>query len=214
MTDMPVYAAGDPSAEKKRLRPLCIERRASLDREEREAADSALRDALFSSALFRDATLLCLYYPMRDEPDILPVWRRGQALGKYIALPVCGEGHTLSYRLMPGYDASLLRPGAYGTTEPTEDCPPLPLHLMDGALLLVPGLSFDSAGYRLGYGGGYYDRLLGELAAEGISPVTVGVTYHALLAPGLPHLPHDLPVRYILTERGLCPTYAESNSTG
>lgn len=206
-----VYAADEAALEKKRLRPLCEERRRSLGQEEREAADEALQEALFASELFRNAALLCLYYPMRGEPDVLPFWRRGQAMGKHIALPVCGEGHALSYRLMPGWGAELLRPGPYGTTEPTEDCPPLPLHLLEGALLLVPGLAFDGAGYRLGYGGGYYDGFLRRLAEQGIAPATVGVTYGALLAPGLPRQPHDRPVSYILTERGLCPTHAASN---
>lgn len=172
---------------------------------ERSTAHTAMQEALFSSELFRGAELLCLYYPMRDEPDTLPLWRRSHALGKPVALPVCEAEHKLSFRLMPGYSPSpeYLRPGPYGTTEPTEACPLLPDKFLQVALMLVPGLAFDSAGYRLGYGGGYYDRLLARLAKEDIHPITVGVCYANCLAPGLPHRAHDIPVRYILTEGGL-----------
>ena len=161
-------------AEKKRLRPLCLARRESLTQDERAAADDALCGALLSSPLWQTARLICLYVPMRGEP----------ALDKRIALPVCGTARSLSFRLMPGYGAMFLRPGPYGTQEPTEDCLPLPLADLDGALMLVPGLSFDGDGYRLGYGGGYYDTLLYTLAAHGIAPITVGVTYASCLAPG------------------------------
>ena len=137
------------------------------------------------------------------------MWRRGQALDKRIALPVCGTARSLSFRLMPGYGAMFLRPGPYGTQEPTEDCLPLPLADLDGALMLVPGLSFDGDGYRLGYGGGYYDTLLYTLAAHGIAPITVGVTYACCLAPCLPHQTHDVPVRYVLSEGRLAPAHAK-----
>ena len=198
-------------AEKKRLRPLCLARRESLPQDERAAADDALCGALLSSPLWQTARLICLYVPMRGEPDILPLWRRGQALDKRIALPVCGTARSLSFRLMPGYGAMFLRPGPYGTQEPTEDCLPLPLADLDGALMLVPGLSFDGDGYRLGYGGGYYDTLLYTLAAHGIAPITVGVTYACCLAPCLPHQTHDVPVRYVLSEGRLAPAHAKRN---
>lgn len=196
------------AAEKARLRPLCIERRDSLTNEEREAAHTAMQEALFSSAPFRAAATLCLYYPMRGEPDVLAVWRRGEALGKRIALPVCGAGHSLSFRLLPGYSREYLTAGPYGTTEPTSACPLLPPEELAGALMLIPGLAFDGAGHRLGYGGGYYDRFLAESCKRGISPLTVGVCYAVCLAPGLPHLPHDRLVRYILTEGGLVQAHA------
>ena len=75
--------------------------------------------------------------------------------------------------------------------------------------MLVPGLSFDGDGYRLGYGGGYYDTLLYTLAAHGIAPITVGVTYACCLAPCLPHQTHDVPVRYVLSEGRLAPAHAK-----
>ena len=205
----PADDARNAAAVAEKKRPLCLARRESLTQDERAAADDALCGALLSAPLWQTARLICLYVPMRGEPDILPLWRRGQALDKRIALPVCGTARSLSFRLMPGYGAMFLRPGPYGTQEPTEDCLPLPLADLDGALMLVPGLSFDGDGYRLGYGGGYYDTLLYTLAAHGIAPITVGVTYACCLAPCLPHQTHDVPVRYVLSEGRLAPAHAK-----
>ena len=68
-----------------------------------------------------------------------------------------------------------------------------------GAVLL-PGLAFDRSGWRLGYGGGFYDRLL-----EDWPVLTVGVIPAEMLIPELPHETHDLPVQYVVTEQGVLP---------
>lgn len=194
--------------EKKRIRPLCLARRNGLSPGERTVADEALCRALFASEPWQTAGLVCLYVPMRGEPDVLPVWRRAAGLGRRVALPVCGPGRTLSFRTIPGYGTEFLQPGPYGTREPTGACPEVPEEQLTNALMLVPGLSFDPAGYRLGYGGGYYDALLRSLSARGIHPVTIGVAYGCCLAPSLPRQTHDIPVRYILSEGRLTPTHA------
>lgn len=193
--------------EKKRLRPLCLARRDGLSPGERAAANEALCQTLFASEPWQTANLICLYVPMRGEPDVLPVWRRAIGLGKRVALPVCGSGQRLSFRAVPGSTA-YLQAGPYGTREPTKNCPDVPEDQLTDALMLVPGLSFDPSGYRLGYGGGYYDTLLCGLFMRGIHPVTIGIVYDCCLAPSLPRQTHDIPVHYILSEGRLTPTHA------
>ncbi|WP_229784504.1 5-formyltetrahydrofolate cyclo-ligase [Deinococcus radiotolerans] len=83
----------------------------------------------------------------------------------------------------------------FGALQPPADAPQVPLDVVDA--ILLPGLAFDRAGVRLGYGGGFYDRLLPAFRG-----VTVGVIQHALLVPELPREPHDLPVHWLVTERG------------
>lgn len=200
------------AAEKKRMRPLYLAARNALTREERAAADEALCGALLSSPLWQAARLVCLYVPMRGEADILPLLSAGSAAGKRIALPVCEKAHNLSFRLVPDSGADFLRPGPYGTREPDDTCIPLPQNELDGALMLIPGLSFDDEGYRLGYGGGYYDNLLRALSARGIAPVTVGAAYACCLAARLPRRTQDIPVRYVLSERGLAAAHAKQES--
>ena len=85
----------------------------------------------------------------------------------------------------------------YGMLEPAPDLSSVSVENIQ--LALVPGLAFDRQGWRLGYGGGFFDRFLAGFA-HGIS---LGVTYHALLLDSLPHHQHDIPVQYIVTEEGL-----------
>jgi 5-formyltetrahydrofolate cyclo-ligase len=65
-------------------------------------------------------------------------------------------------------------------------------------LALVPGLAFDRHGWRLGYGGGFFDRFLSQF-----SGVNLGITFDALLLDSLPHDTYDIPLNYVVTEKGL-----------
>ena len=92
------------------------------------------------------------------------------------------------------YEPGRLIQHRYGMLEPD---PALPEVAVDEAnLIIVPGLGYTCRGYRLGYGGGYYDRLL---AACGPA-VTVGVCFEALVLEDMPQTAHDLPVEYLVTE--------------
>lgn len=199
------------ACEKARLRPLCKERRNAVTGEERTQAEAVILDSLFESPAFRRAETVCAYLPLPGELDLYPVWRRAAALGKTFALPCTdpAPGGNLTFRVLPGYDKSFLVPGPYHTLEPGEGCPLLHPRDMQGCLMLVPGLCFDDKGYRLGYGGGYYDRLLLSLFREGIYPQTMGLVFDACRAASLPHASHDIPVRYVLSERRLTVTYAD-----
>ena len=84
----------------------------------------------------------------------------------------------------------------YGILEPPADAPQLAREKIDTVLL--PGLAFDVSGTRLGYGGGFYDRLLSGWAVR-----TVGVVAQALLVAHLPEEAHDLPAQWLATETGV-----------
>ena len=86
----------------------------------------------------------------------------------------------------------------YGFDEPSADNPEAPLTRLE--LALVPGLAFDRSGTRLGYGKGFYDRLLADVP-PGV-PV-VGVVPEGLIAGSLPRAPHDVPMTHLLSERGI-----------
>jgi 5-formyltetrahydrofolate cyclo-ligase len=90
-------------------------------------------------------------------------------------------------------DGEVLRPGAFGIHEPLADWP-----VVQPSLLLVPLLAFDGNGYRLGYGGGYYDR---TLAARNVR--AVGVAYAGQEVSSLPAQAHDMALEAIITEQGL-----------
>lgn len=73
----------------------------------------------------------------------------------------------------------------------------------DQTVILVPALAIDGDGYRLGYGGGYYDRYISQLKQKGHKPITVGVVFAPLLQDSLPREPHDVPVDFIVSEDGV-----------
>lgn len=84
----------------------------------------------------------------------------------------------------------------FGYLQPPAHAPQVELSEVDAVLL--PGLAFDRHGVRLGYGGGFYDRLL-----AGYHGLTVGVVWSALLVPDLPTEAHDCPVAWLATEQGV-----------
>ena len=89
-----------------------------------------------------------------------------------------------------------LTKGAYGVMEPNPvSCPVL--HEYSGSLCVVPALAYDKAGYRLGYGGGYYDRFLSRYTG-----VTAGIVYQCFLRERLIHGRYDRPVEFVFTEYG------------
>ena len=133
------------------------------------------------------------YLPIRTEIDPRPALFRLHDRGVALALPVVTErGAPLAFwRWAPG---DPLVPGAFGVAVPTQARSVRPM------AVIVPMLAFDRAGRRLGYGGGFYDRTLARLRAEG--PVrAVGLAYAAQEVPAVPHGVDDQPLDLIVTER-------------
>ncbi len=181
--------------EKNEIRRRQRERRAAIPTEEKKQTDAAIVEHIRASAFFQNASMLLLYAPMEGEVNLLPLARLFRRAGKPIAFPRCDkESNTMSFYILS--EDARLTPGAYGIPEPPADAP---LCTPDEhALCLLPGLSFDPRGNRLGYGKGYYDRYLASFPG-----VTVGVTPTAMMLRELPADEHDIPARYIATERGI-----------
>ena len=100
------------------------------------------------------------------------------------------------------YDPDRLTRHAYGMLEPDSGCPVI--RPQEIRLVLAPGLAFDGNGWRLGYGGGFYDRFLSNFQGR-----SAGIAYQALLLDHIPHAGHDIPVHYLITETG-----TRSSATG
>lgn len=168
---------------------------------------------LTSLPAWRNAPVVCGFMSTRHEPAMNPIWEAAVRADKTYALPVTltgsGQGQML-FRATPGYHPAALTPGRYGIAEPpaTPDYPVLEYHQLAGALLLIPGLGFDHRGFRLGYGGGYYDRYLAALDAAGVRVTTLGLCFSVCRLPALPHQPHDYAVDLILDERSVTVTHA------
>ncbi len=131
------------------------------------------------------------YWPMRSEIDIRPLLLALHERGHPIALPVTPRrGEKLSFRRWRPGDELQREP--FGTMRPTgEECVP--------AFLLVPLLAFDCRGYRLGYGGGYYDRTLAGLPGA----FALGCGYAAQEMAAVPAAAYDVRLDAVATERGV-----------
>jgi 5-formyltetrahydrofolate cyclo-ligase len=186
--------------------------RSSLSLDQRTAAEEVILAALFESEAWRRATVVCAYLPIRGELNTLPILDRARVDGKPCALPVtltaAAEGKMV-FRRLSGQTPKELPIGRFGIPEPPDSHPNLSRNELAGALILVPGLVFDDEGFRVGYGGGYYDRMLAELKTAGIPHTAAGLCYAVCRTPTLPREPHDIPVDLILDERRI--TYPHGN---
>jgi 5-formyltetrahydrofolate cyclo-ligase len=159
--------------------------------------------------------VLATFVPARTEVDVSPMMRWCWAQRIPVAVPLAEPAtKSLSLRFVAGEEG--LAPGAYGIREPAPAAPLAP-HPGPGTrmLMLVPGLAFDAAGRRLGYGGGYYDRLLATMraAAESGALTLVAPAFAAQLLEVVPAEPHDARVRFLVTEAGIIDCEAASQST-
>lgn len=137
------------------------------------------------------------YHAMRGEIELLPLFGRARQRRHTLCLPrIDPKTNMLTFhRWSPG---DPLEEGPFGTKAPPATAP-----ACKPALIFVPLLAFDERGYRLGYGGGYYDRTLAALRTEPSPPLAIGVAFSSQELPALPAEPHDEPLDGILTDMGV-----------
>jgi len=182
--------------------------RAAL-RREKIAARMALPPALFADHSVRlEAELETLLgarppgrlgfcWPLRQEFDARPLVQRLQARGWTACLPVVlAEAAALAFR--PWTPSTPLTPDRYGIPTPSAG------EFVTPDVLLIPLVAVDARNYRIGYGGGFFDRTLAALAATGHHATSIGVGFElARVADTLPG-PHDVPLDLVVTESGCC----------
>jgi 5-formyltetrahydrofolate cyclo-ligase len=185
--------APDP---KQQLRQQCRALRRELGGEHRQRASRSICEHLAAWAIFQRAETVLTYMPIKAEVDLRPLLEQFPA--KRWALPriVPEENHRMDFH---PYHPQQLVIHPFGMAEPAADLPLIPAEEIQ--LVLVPGLAYDRQGWRLGYGGGYYDRFLASFGG-----ISAGVTYQALVLESIPHHKHDVAVGWVVTEQGLsCP---------
>lgn len=174
---------------------------AAADRAAGGTAAAALRDHALAAIPPQRETAISAYWPLGDEIDPRPLLQALHRRGHRLALPVIrAAGQPLDFRAWQPGDP--LRPAGFGTSEPLPDAPSV-----EPAVLLVPLLAFDAAGFRLGYGGGFYDRSLALLRAprdaSGGDILAVGLAFAAQQVAAVPHEATDQPLDLVVTEAGV-----------
>lgn len=182
-------------AAKRQCRALALEARARAHAQSAHTAPARLQAFGLDFLTAPPGLAVSGFMPFRDEINVLPLFARLAAEGWQTAMPVVmGPGLPLKFRLWAPGDPTV--PGAWSIPVPLESAPEV-----DPEVLLVPMLAFDKNGYRLGYGGGYYDRSLARLRA--IRPVVaIGIAYTSQEVSQVPAARYDQPLDWILTEEG------------
>jgi 5-formyltetrahydrofolate cyclo-ligase len=187
-----------PRETKRALRRALLHDRVALMADHGATARLSLRDRYLSAFEPPPGTVVSAFWPMPGELDLRPLLEALHARGCVCALPVVVARDTpLVFRTWePG---AALVTSRFGIAEPPPDRPTArPQHA------LVPLLAFDDEGYRLGYGGGFYDRTLAMLRADGTGPlVAIGVGLEAQRRPSLPREAFDQRLDWLLTEEAV-----------
>ena len=186
---------------KDRMRQNCYKIRNELGVELRAHASELICDSLDNWRIFRKSLCILTYMPIKSEVDLTSLVERHPDKGWILPRIIPEENHRMVFHL---YDADHLVTHPFGMAEPAMGQPIVQAKEIN--LALVPGLAFDYYGWRLGYGGGYFDRFLKDF-----SGVSVGITYNALYLESLPNDSFDIPVQWVVTELGIHKTSRSMN---
>lgn len=171
------------------IRRELLKKRSSLDEEERERLSRSICLRIASLPEYKRAQSILFFYPVKGEPDIRALLTQAIKEGRALLPKV--EGEDLSLHRVGSL--SDLSPGAYGIPEPLVKDQVEPSSI---DLLLVPGVGFDLEGFRLGWGKGYYDRLLKRAGGT-----KLGIAFSFQVLDRLPRDHWDVPVDAVVTEK-------------
>jgi 5-formyltetrahydrofolate cyclo-ligase len=180
------------TAWRRRLRRELIARRLAIPPEAQRGADQRIAEFLVVGFPMLERLTIGFYWPFNGEVDPRVAVYRFRARGARTALPVVVRRRSpLEFRYWaPGIETV---PGVFGLPVPQS-----PVVVPD--VLLMPPVGFDAGGYRLGYGGGYFDRTLADLNPQ---PLKIGLARGVSRVETIHPQPHDIPMDFVITEAGV-----------
>lgn len=186
-------------------RKLFRESRRLVSSEDRAGAAQLAAQHLKSFSLFITCERIACYVSNLDEFDTCPLLQTILKENKQCYLPILVENGERYLKFARYHEKDPLLLNRYKILEPTADAPLIATEALE--LVLTPLLAFDRYGGRLGTGGGYYDRTFSFLSNEKAKqPVLVGLGYSFQETNRIEVLPHDIPLSYVLTEKGIIKT--------
>lgn len=178
--------------DKRILRKRIQQQLSEITRPEYEHNSYEIAQRLFSEESWEQAEIIGVTISKVPEVDTYQIIRKAWQENKQIVIPKCyPEDKTMSFRTLKAFNQ--LESVFYGLLEPIEkQTKEVPKQNID--LLIVPGLAFTRDGYRLGFGGGYYDRFLQDYHGKALS-----LAFNLQLVSELPIEQHDIPIKRIIT---------------
>ncbi len=184
-----------PPEDKKTLRRNALAARAMMAHATGPVAAQRLAERVMELLERLPGGIVAGYMPVRHEIDVRPLMERIAKSGRTLVLPVVKRRDTpLAFREWAPGDP--LREGEFGVPVPLPERPE-----RRPGILVVPLVAFDRDGFRLGYGGGYYDRTLAALRAGGEAVTAIGVAYSGQEMDRVPQEETDQPLDWIVTDR-------------
>lgn len=175
---------------KNQLRNEFKKKRAELS--DKNLKSSEICNILLNSDTYKNAKIILCYSALNGEVDTSAIINQTLKDGKILALPKCIDKNGLmNYYIVNSLND--LAEGMFGILEPNIYCKLL--DVFSDSICIVPALTFDKKGYRLGYGKGYYDRFL-----EKYNGISVGLCYNDLISENLPINKFDNNVNAVITE--------------
>lgn len=174
--------------DKKELRKKYTKVRAEV--EDKGLKDKLIRKNLRELDIYKKAKSVFVFISYRSEVDTKGIIEDILADGKKLLVPLVKGSEMIAVEVK-GIDD--LEPNKMGILEPKSG-----EEVTDVDLTITPGLAFDKAGYRLGYGGGYYDKFFAK-----VDTIRMGIGYYDQFVESLVHEDYDKPLEYLLTDRGL-----------
>ena len=182
------------SEEKRLLRAKLKNRREAMTLGEREELSGQIASRLTCTPEFLGSETVLCFVSTDIEVDTTAIMTSTLLNGKRLAVPRCLPGRLMEFGVVRSLDELVV--GAYGIKEPPAGCETVSAEDTADAMCVLPGLSFDKQGYRLGFGGGYYDRFLPQF--RGIS---CGICYESFVLAQLPRGKYDRSADMLITEK-------------
>ena len=176
---------------KSELRKQVLQEMKALPREQKQAMDQALTELLLQHPFYKEAKVIATYLSFPHEFQTQELIEQALKDGKNVLIPKTYPKGRMDFVV---YDPQQLVKTSFGLLEPQGDLEVVDASQID--LIHVPGLAFTTEGYRIGYGGGYYDRYL-----EHFSGNTLSTIYPCQIQDFIPEN-HDIPVQEVLIDEG------------
>jgi 5-formyltetrahydrofolate cyclo-ligase len=185
---------------KEELRNFFLKFRRNIKEKESNKASIMIKNKFFKMLEVKEALKILVYVSYRNEVNTHGIIKRLLVEGKRVFVPYCiVDVKKLKVVQINNMDSDL-QEGAYGILEPREELKKDDFNIKELDIVIVPGVAFSKQGYRIGYGGGYYDRLLENLTLQ---TITIGLSYNSLVLNNLPIAKYDKAVDIIVTEEDI-----------